>query len=523
MDFLAQHPSISALVGAAGFYLLYYIYWELTVGASRRQMIRNNGCQPPFELPKPWWDRGHLGLQNAYKDSQISKENRLLSFGRSRFLGFGVNTFATWSLGHRVIITTEPENLKHIQAVQFKKFQFPIRRKVAFKAFLGHGIFNNDGAAWQHSRDMLRPNFTKSQVGDLDLYERHGQHLLKQIPRDGSTVNLQPLFFDLTMDSATEYLFGESTNTLVPGAMTTGAREFVNAFVRSQNGALDRARFGPFFAKLWSGQNYERDSEIVHAFLEGMVDRAFEGKHQRSEAAGGSKARYIFADELISQTSDRALIRGELLNVLLAGRDTTAGLLSNVWFELSKRPDIFAKLEAEVQSILPDGKNGPPPTYEQIKEMKYLRALLNESLRLYPVVPGNARQNIVDTTLPKGGGPDGQSPMFIPKDTTVGWSLYTMHRRKDYYGEDAEEFKPERWLGEKSLRPSWEYLPFNGGPRICLGRKFTMTRYISDRVRADRAQNNLRSPRRHTPRSSCSRSSKLSRAATRTRGLRASR
>lgn len=76
--------------------------------------------------------------------------------------------------------------------------------------------------------------------------------------------------------------------------------------------------------------------------------------------------------------------------------------------------------------------------------------------------------SVAETILPLGGGSDGKSPLFIPSGRNVGWSLYTMHRRKDLYGEDAEEFKPERW---ETLRPGWEYLPFNGGPRICIGRK----------------------------------------------------
>lgn len=66
---------------------------------------------------------------------------------------------------------------------------------------------------------------------------------------------------------------------------------------------------------------------------------------------------------------------------------------------------------------------------------------------------------IVDTVLPRGGGPDGKSPIFIPKKMNVAWSAYSMHRCEDFYGEDSEEFKPERW---ETLRPGWEYLPFNG-------------------------------------------------------------
>lgn len=81
------------------------------------------------------------------------------------------------------------------------------------------------------------------------------------------------------------------------------------------------------------------------------------------------------------------------------------------------------------------------------------------ALRLHPVVPVNVRMAVVDTVLPLGGGPDEHSPLFVPKKTVLQYPVYTMHRRKDLYGEDAAEFKPERW---ESHRPGWEYLPFNG-------------------------------------------------------------
>jgi cytochrome P450 len=100
-----------------------------------------------------------------------------------------------------------------------------------FLPIFGHGIFASDGAAWERSRSMVRPNFTRAQVADLEMFETHMGHLIDSVPRDGSTVDLQDLFFGLTMDSATEFLFGKSTNTLAPGLETKSANEFVKAFV----------------------------------------------------------------------------------------------------------------------------------------------------------------------------------------------------------------------------------------------------------------------------------------------------
>lgn len=206
-------------------------------------------------------------------------------------------------------------------------------------------------------------------------------------------------------------------------------------------------------------------------FVDNLVENAVTHLNaQKPEGDKHPKSRYVFLHELVSQTADRIKIRSELLNILLAGRDTTASLLSNVWFELSNRPDVWRRLQHEIDFL-----DGEYPTFEQIKEMKYLRALLNESMRLCPVVPENDRQAVNDTVLPVGGGDDGKSPVFVKKGHFVHWSLYTMHRRKDLYGEDAEEFKPERWLDQgekKGLRVGWEYLPFNGGPRICIGRRW---------------------------------------------------
>jgi cytochrome P450 len=76
------------------------------------------------------------------------------------------------------------------------------------------------------------------------------------------------------------------------------------------------------------------------------------------------------------------------------------------------------------------------------------------------------------TTLPTGGGEDGKSPILVRRGEAVGYCVYAMHRRKDIYGPDADEFRPERWEEPGMKDIGWAYLPFNGGPRICLGRTF---------------------------------------------------
>jgi cytochrome P450 len=471
MALFAQPSGLQALGGLVILYIIYRVYWELTVGAARRAFIKEKGCKP---VPRyPMLDP-ILGLDLYLKNVQHMDNHTLLETNLKRFEQMGVNTFAVKLMGSPCFLTIEPKNLQTIQALEFGKWTLGQRRYRSFIPFFGKGIFTTDGKEWAHSREMLRPNFVRSQVRDLDTFETHVSHLIKRIPRDGSTVELQELFFRLTIDSATEFLFGESTNSLMGGQADSDMEMFAEAFTRSQDTVGRRARLGAILGRLAPDAQFERDRKFVHGFVDTFVEKGLARRDVllKAEREGKQSTRYVFLEELVKQTADAERIRAELLNILLAGRDTTASLLSNVWFTLSQRPDVWAKLREEVDSL-----GGARPTYEQIKEFKYLRAVLNESLRLYPVVAANFRECTEDTVLPLGGGPDGKSPMFCPKGQTVMWSLYTMHRRKDYYGEDAEEFRPERWLDtpeKKGLRPGWEYLPFNGGPRICLGQQFAL-------------------------------------------------
>lgn len=137
-----------------------------------------------------------LGLDEVRSLLRMFREDRFLEWTLGKYRRHG-NTFTTSVLGDDNICTVEPENIKAILAVKFKQFDLGEKRRRTFHPLLGDGIFASDGPQWEHSRTLLRPSFTRTQIAATDLYERHIQRLISQIPRDGSTVDLQELFFNL--------------------------------------------------------------------------------------------------------------------------------------------------------------------------------------------------------------------------------------------------------------------------------------------------------------------------------------
>lgn len=290
-----------------------------------------------------------------------------------------------------------------------------------------------------------------------------------------AATDIQSIFFRLTIDSATEFLFGESVESQL-GALQGLQRiedSFAGYFDKSQWVCAQRARFEKF-AFIVNNKETRHSDKQVHEFVDKFVARALKtAQNEKSAPADAEKsAHYVFLDALAGVTRDPIELRSQLLNILLAGRDTTASLLSWTFLMLARNPDIFRKLRETIIETFGSYSNPQNLTFAALKSCQYLQYVMNESLRLYPVVPFNRRHATRDTTLPRGGGPDGQSPVYIKKGTAVAYSVHVMHRRKDLWGEDADEFKPDRWANRKA---GWEYIPFNGGPRICIGQQFALT------------------------------------------------
>lgn len=299
--------------------------------------------------------------------------------------------------------------------------------------------------------------------------------------------DLQVLFFRLTIDTATEFLFGESINSQLRelrGPEINNAKPaaldeivFSKAFDSAQAYIARRGRIMGNYWWMMNSRPFQDAVARCHAFFDHYVEQALrsdssrDGQEPEKGAIGG---QYVFMDELVRRTRDPIELRSSLLQVLIAGRDTTAGLLGWTFWLLARHPEVYAKLRRVVLEEFGQyrAEDHSRISFETLKSCKYLQYVLNETLRLYPSVPLNRRQATRDTTLPRGGGQDGKKPVFVPKDANIVYCVYVTHRMRSLWGEDAEKFYPERW---ETGKMAWKYLPFNGGPRVCLGQQFALT------------------------------------------------
>ncbi|KAF5636492.1 cytochrome p450 [Fusarium sp. NRRL 52700] len=468
-----------------------YLFQCLYQNISHAHKARRRGCRPaPLESSKL-----PFGIDTLLASLRADRDQRTPDHVANRFAAMGTFTFRMSILGTTNLVTAEPRNVQAILATQFNDFGMGATRSTNLKTVLGRSIFAADGASWRTAREMMRPLFSRDNVSRLDLLEEHVQALFRCIEKDKRTitaegtwigpVSLAALFPSLTLDSATELFLGQSTSTLqasLDGDESHPGIEFHHAFERMVAILGTRVRLRSFYW-LYGTRELHSCVKTLHSFVDSAITASDVAKKE-----GSSLALYDFLDVLRERCSGGdGEVREQVLGLLAAGRDTTASLMSWTWYCLVRNPRVFAKLRAEILSFF--GPNPRDPsitmTFASLKECTYLQHVLSETLRLHSVVPFNSRRALRDTTLPVGGGTDGKSPIFVPKGTEVNFSTHVLHRRKDLWGEDADEFVPERWEKRRGAAgAAWHFVPFNGGPRICIGQQLALTEagYVLSRM-----------------------------------------
>ena len=265
------------------------------------------------------------------------------------------------------------------------------------------------------------------------------------------------------------------------------ARSFLSAYNHGME-TLNRRILLPKWNFLTWDNYFWESCRITREFVDSYMDRALElvqGKNGTSHRSDNKRPRYVLAEELAKETKDKDEIRDGLLNLFFPAHSAIGLALTHIFFLLARHPRVWGKLRAEVETLQTEEL-----TFERLKSLTYLQAIINESFRLHPGVSVNARMCLRDTVLPTGVGPNGTDTVFVGKGDMIMISLSSMYRRKDLFGEDAEEFNPERW--ETLEVAPWSFLSFSGGPRVCSGKNltlahisFTMVKFLQKFRRVD--------------------------------------
>lgn len=320
---------------------------------------------------------------------------------------------------------------------------------------------------------MLRPHFKQEYTTNLEMEERHVQNAMRNLPvfSDSWTapVDIQAVFLNLTMDTATEFVLGKSVlSQLASVEEKMWTNDFAYHFERAQWYCAGRIALEKLYWIL-DGRGFRNSCRQIHTFVDKTVDSAQQKRRQwkdgnnlPNQQTSQDSLLYTIAEKY----DDPAERRSHLLTLLFGGRDTTASLLSSAVLMLARYPEVLRELRHAILTEIGSYKEPQKITPTALQHCKYLQYFLKEVLRLYPPLPLDHRCAVRDTTLPRGGGRDGTFPVLVRKGQAVMYHPYVLHRQTEIWGKDAASFDPRRWSNH---RPDWGYLPFNGGPRKCIG------------------------------------------------------
>jgi cytochrome P450 len=234
---------------------------------------------------------------------------------------------------------------------------------------LGEGIFTQDGRPWKHSRELLRRQFVRIHRQDSKVFDEHVENLISNLRSANGVVDLQPHFLRFTLATTTALIFGEPVVAL-PGAETD---TFEKAFDYSSYISAIRLRLADL-EWIYKPAKFRKACAVVKEYASHFVQLALDDMEKNGEEAASE--RHAFILELYKEMQDPVLVRDQLVHVLIAGRDTTACLMSWAFFLLVRHPEALAKLRSEIQLVTGGSRE---LSRAKISKMTYLRCVINES------------------------------------------------------------------------------------------------------------------------------------------------
>lgn len=331
------------------------------------------------------------------------------------------------------------------------------------RAFAGDGLFTSETHEpnWKKAHNILMPTFSQRAMKDyhimmVDIAIQLVQKWARLNPNEN--VDVPEDMTRLTLDTIGLCGFNYRFNSFY--------RETPHPFITSMSRALDEAmhqlqRLDIEDKLMWrTKRQFQHDIQTMFSLVDNIIA---ERKNNGNQEENDLLSRMLnVEDPETGEKLDDENIRFQIITFLIAGHETTSGLLSFAIYFLLKNPDKLIKAYEEVDRVLTD----PTPTYQQVLQLKYIRMILNESLRLWPTAPAFSLYAKEDTVI------GGKYPIK-KEEERISVLIPQLHRDKDAWGDNVEEFHPERFEDPDKV-PHHAYKPFGNGQRACIGMQFAL-------------------------------------------------
>ena len=387
---------------------------------------------------------------------------RELIAGAPRYLSYLADTYGPFVRFNvffkEFYLVSDPELVREVLVTQAANFPKDDRDVEILDRSVGHGLVSANGADHKRQRRLTQPAFHTRRI---DAYAGtmvdYTTAMLDEW-RDGQALDVAEAMSALTMFIVARTLFGADRVAMKATA------ERIGAAIHVLQAAADNEFKAPLVLPEWLPTTMNRDRRAARAVLYEIIDRLIAQRRAQGDAAdaGDLLSMLLLArDESGDRMSDDE-VRDQLVTLFVAGHETTSNALTWTWYLLSQHAEDETRLHTEVDAAL----GGCPPALADLPRLPYTLRIIKEAMRLYPpawVV--NVRRAAADTTL---------GPYAVKRGDQLWLSPFVMHRRPAYFP-DPERFDPDRWTPERERAlPRFAYMPFGGGPRVCIGNGFAL-------------------------------------------------
>ncbi len=389
---------------------------------------------------------------SEYFASQKAIISHMINAYRGYQQRFG-ELYAARLVTRQVYVATGPQYAAHLLQKNHRNYQKDKPSHVV-GSVIGNGILTSEGEYWLRQRRLVQPGFHKTQIEFLStLMAEETDHVLQQL-KARPEQEVHQLMTQLALQVVSRALFSKGIDEqglrlvedcliILLELMVMKIRDPLRVLRYKLTGKLD---------------DYWARRRQLDAFILRIVDQ----RQAEGPGPGDLLDMLLTArDEDTGLPLTREEVLQELMALFLAGFETSANGLSWTLLLLDQHPEARAQLQEEVDRVLGQG----PVRFEQLSQLPYTRQVIEESLRLYPPAWIIGREAL---------GPDQIGELSLQTGDNISIFIYGLHRNPAYWP-DPEKFMPERMAAEaKRNFVSHQYIPFGGGPRLCIGHQFAM-------------------------------------------------